>query len=119
MTAADGALAGSALSTRQNAVAAQYGAAAPTGQVLGIQTEGGGAPGSSTPASGVAGETTSGSNPSGTTADTQPARQVSAATASGLPFTGFAAIPLMLLGLLTLAGGVLIRRGTKRSADSS
>lgn len=41
----------------------------------------------------------------------QPARQVAATgDRAGLPFTGLAAIPLMVLGLVALVGGVVLRR---------
>ena len=45
--------------------------------------------------------------------ETQPARQVEASTTSQLPFTGFAAIPVMLGGLALLSGGLLLRRRTR------
>jgi hypothetical protein len=44
---------------------------------------------------------------------TQPARQVEATTASQLPFTGFAAIPVMLGGVALLSGGLWLRRRTR------
>jgi hypothetical protein len=44
----------------------------------------------------------------------QPARQVEAATnTSSLPFTGFAAIPVMLGGIALLTGGLILRRRTR------
>src|SRR3954452_7950347 len=44
---------------------------------------------------------------------TQPERQAAAAaTTSQLPFTGYAAIPVLLGGLLLLTGGLLLRRQT-------
>ena len=44
---------------------------------------------------------------------TQPARQAAAAgTTSQLPFTGFAAIPVLLGGLALLTGGLILRRRT-------
>ena len=44
----------------------------------------------------------------------QPARQVEAATTtSSLPFTGFAAIPVMLGGIVLLTGGLILRRRTR------
>jgi hypothetical protein len=45
----------------------------------------------------------------------QPAQQVEAATnTSSLPFTGFAAIPVMLGGLVLLTGGLILRRRTRQ-----
>jgi hypothetical protein len=56
----------------------------------------------------------SGSAPaSGTQTTTQPTRQVEAATGSQLPFTGFAAIPVMLGGIALLTGGLVLRRRTR------
>jgi hypothetical protein len=45
--------------------------------------------------------------------ETQPTRQVEASTTSQLPFTGFAAIPVMLGGIALLSGGLLLRRRTR------
>jgi hypothetical protein len=45
--------------------------------------------------------------------NTQPTRQEAAATNSQLPFTGFAAIPVILGGLALLSGGLLLRRRTQ------
>jgi hypothetical protein len=44
-----------------------------------------------------------------------PTRQVEAAADTGphLPFTGFAALPVLLLGLALLSGGLIIRRSTR------
>ena len=51
-------------------------------------------------------------NPSGG-GDTQPARQVEAgATNSQLPFTGFAAIPVLIGGIALLSVGLVLRRRT-------
>ena len=45
---------------------------------------------------------------------TQPERQAAAAAeGSELPFTGFAAIPVLLGGLALLTGGLLLRRRTR------
>lgn len=43
----------------------------------------------------------------------QPPRQVEATTSSQLPFTGFAAIPVMLGGIALLTGGLVLRRRTR------
>jgi hypothetical protein len=45
--------------------------------------------------------------------ETQPSRQVSATSGSQLPFTGFAAIPVMLGGIALLTGGLVLRRRTR------
>jgi hypothetical protein len=45
--------------------------------------------------------------------ETQPTRQVAATTTSQLPFTGFAAIPVMLGGIALLTGGLVLRRRTR------
>jgi len=44
---------------------------------------------------------------------TQPTRQVEATTESQLPFTGFAAITVMLGGIALLTGGLVLRRRTR------
>jgi hypothetical protein len=48
---------------------------------------------------------------------TQPTRQVAATTTSQLPFTGFAAIPVMHGGIALLTGGLLLRRRTRGDAE--
>jgi len=55
-----------------------------------------------------------GTNPGGGEGDTQPARQVEAGTDtdSSLPFTGFAAIPVLLGGIALLSAGLVLRRRT-------
>ena len=46
--------------------------------------------------------------------ETQPQRQAAAAAeTSQLPFTGFAAIPVLLGGLALLTGGLILRRRTR------
>lgn len=137
MSSGGAALGVSALSTDLSASAAQYGtpppaaqATPPAGQaVLGAQTGNSAAAGpqdssgvlgataegttaAAGPNAGVAGESTSSSAP---TAIAQPARQVSASQADQLPFTGYAAIPMLLIGLALLGAGVVLRRGTRRS----
>src|SRR3954452_8001161 len=70
----------------------------------GTSPSGGSAPsgGGTSPSGGVAGETS-----------TQPARQVEAGankrSGSSLPFTGFAAIPILFGGLVLLGGGLVLR----------
>jgi hypothetical protein len=81
--------------------------------------------------SGVLGETVTGGNGSGNTspseettpnttsdvADDTTARQQTvengASSPSSLPFTGFAAIPVLLVGLALLGGGFMLRRKTR------
>jgi hypothetical protein len=48
-----------------------------------------------------------------TASNTQPTRQEAAAANTQLPFTGFAAIPVILGGLALLSGGLILRRRTK------
>jgi hypothetical protein len=86
-----------------NASVAQYGTPTPPTKA----DEGGVLPAEETnnaPAGGV--------SPAESTA-TQPTRQVEATTAGQLPFTGFAAIPVMLGGIALLTGGLVIRRRTR------
>ena len=47
--------------------------------------------------------------------ETQPTRQQAAAAQSGdeLPFTGFAAVPILIGGLALLTGGLVLRRRTR------
>jgi hypothetical protein len=52
--------------------------------------------------------------PTPPTTAVQPTRQVEAATTTNsLPFTGFAAIPVMLGGIALLTGGLILRRRTR------
>jgi hypothetical protein len=94
-----------------NAAESQYGAASPTpsggGNVLGEEDQGSG----TKPVSAAKPPSTGRINP------VQPARQVEAGvgnTESGtsLPFTGFAAIPILLGGIVLLTTGLLLRRRT-------
>lgn len=125
----------SALTTTDDASLAQYGPAKTTteetstvplsGETLGgsggraptgggaipTGSGGGGAQSASeegTPSSGTKGATY---NSTPAAAKVQPARQVSAG-ADELPFTGYAAIPLLLLGLALLVCGLVLRRRT-------
>jgi hypothetical protein len=102
-------------SQADNAAQTQYGTPTPTptsttqggGQndVLGEEESGG-------PAAGGGGE----GGPAGEETESQPARQVEAgAQGSGneqLPFTGFAAIPVLLGGVALLTTGLVLRRRT-------
>jgi hypothetical protein len=79
----------------------------PTGDVLPEETSGGGG--------GTGGdETPPTTQPQGEEEDVQPARQVEVATDSELPFTGFAAIPVMLGGIALLSAGLVLRRRASR-----
>jgi hypothetical protein len=131
MSTGGAALGVSALSTDLTASSAQYGtsaAATPsaTGNsgVLGTSNSGGttttptgssgvkgAATSSPTGKSGVAGESTSAATP---TAVAQAPRQLESSQGDQLPFTGYAAIPLLLGGLVLLAIGLVLRRSTRR-----
>jgi hypothetical protein len=109
LSTAGAGLAVSGLSDENNASVAQYGASTPAPE--------------STPGSGgnVLGDEDSGNNvlPESNTSpaggnDVQPARQVEAGatTNSKLPFTGFAAVPVLLGGIALLSAGLVLRRRT-------
>jgi hypothetical protein len=109
LSTAGAGLAVSGLSDETNASVAQYGASTP--------------PPESTPGGGgnVLGDEDSGNNvlPESNTSpaggnDVQPARQVEAGatTNSKLPFTGFAAVPVLLGGIALLSAGLVLRRRT-------
>jgi hypothetical protein len=88
-------LAISGSSSRGDAGVAQYGpTSTPAGNVLGEEESGGG------------GTTTTPSPPS---KETQPARQVEAGSGNTLPFTGYAALPILLGGVALLGGGLVLR----------
>jgi hypothetical protein len=89
-------LAVSGLSSSGNASSAAYPDERPQGDVLGEEESGGGG-GSEQPAE-----------------ETQPARQVEAGGGgSELPFTGFAALPVLLGGVVLLGGGLVLRARTR------
>jgi hypothetical protein len=65
-------------------------------------------------------ESGGGTNPSESGGGTQPSRQVEAGAETGgneLPFTGFAAIPILFGGLVLLGSGLVLRR--RSAADES
>jgi hypothetical protein len=95
-------------SSSHNASVAQYGTATPTPKSPGATPEGG-----VLPATETNNAPTGGSLPATATDTTQPTRQVAATTASQLPFTGFAAIPVMLGGIALLTGGLVLRRRSR------
>lgn len=94
-------------SQNNNAAATQYGSTTPT-----PTPEGGG----KKPGNDVLGEEESGGGTKNNGGPSQPARQVeSGAQGNGggqLPFTGFAAIPILLGGVALLGTGMVLRRRT-------
>jgi hypothetical protein len=114
LSTAGAGLAVSGLAGQDNASVAQYGTPTPTptpprgggGNVLGDEDSGNNV----LPADNTGGGDTS---PGGGSA-VQPARQVEAGanTNSELPFTGFAAVPVLLGGIALLSGGLVLRRRT-------
>lgn len=89
----------------KNAGIAEYSTPTGGGGVLGDQDTGSGAPEENNGGGGTA--------PNESSNDTQPARQVEAgANNSKLPFTGFAAIPVLLGGIALLSAGLVLRRRT-------
>ncbi len=103
-----------ALSTTGDASQAQYGpvqttpqrtdVVAPQSGTLAGTDEG------TTPSS--AGAVKDASDESAPAARAQPARQLQSSDAAELPFTGYAAIPLLLVGLALLVCGLVLRRNT-------
>ena len=110
LSTAGAGLAVSGISGEKDASIAQYaGNETPSGggDVLGDQDAGTNAPAGN---NGGGGE-----SPGGTEGETtQPARQVEAGanTDSSLPFTGFAAVPVLLGGIALLSAGLVLRRRT-------
>ena len=106
LSTAGAGLAVSGLAGQDNASTAQYGTSTPTG--------GGGVLGGEDSGNDVLPEDNTGggdTSPSGSAV--QPARQVEAgATNSSLPFTGFAAVPVLLGGIALLSAGLVLRRRT-------
>jgi hypothetical protein len=104
-------LAVSGISSNTNASVAQYGTPTPTPEstTVAAEEEGGVLPAeesNNAPEGGVAPAEEESES-------TQPTRQVEATTESQLPFTGFAAIPVMLGGIALLTGGLVLRRRTR------
>ena len=95
-----------------NAAETQYGGTDDEGDALGEEGENDAAGGGAGSPSGTVGNTDE--NP------VQPARQVEAGAQGGgsdeLPFTGFAAIPILLGGVALLTTGLVLRR---RTADGN
>jgi len=123
LSTAGAGLAVSGLSGNASSSTAQYPSPTPTGTVNSQSTpNGGGVLGAQDTGSGqnVSPEDTGGggTSPSGgggtsPSNGTQPSRQVEAGaatqTGSSLPFTGFAAIPILFGGLVLLGGGLVLR----------
>lgn len=104
----------SALSTTGDASQAQYGPVQPTPQrtdVVAPQsgTLAGTDEGTTPSSAGAVKDATAESTP---TAQAQPARQLESSDDEQLPFTGYAAVPLLLVGLALLVGGLVLRRST-------
>jgi hypothetical protein len=97
-------LAISGSSSRGDAGVAQYGTPTPTstpaGNVLGEEESGGG---------GTTNTPSTPSTPSTPTNETQPAQQVEAGSGNSLPFTGYAALPILIGGVALLGGGLVLR----------
>jgi hypothetical protein len=109
LSTAGAGLAVSGLAGQDNASTAQYGTSTPTGggDVLGDEDSGNNV----LPEDNNGGGNTS---PEGNGNAVQPARQVEAGanTNSKLPFTGFAAVPVLLGGIALLSAGLVLRRRT-------
>ncbi len=118
MGSAGAALGASALSTDTSASALQYGQGKQDVALAGSGGPSAGGPGAgSTPPAGTK------PGVAGVRSDTPPAaaqapRQLEASSADTLPFTGYAAIPLLLIGLALLTCGLVLRRRTGRESSS-
>lgn len=116
MSTGGAALGVSALSTDLTARAAQYGTTTTQTQQTLVAPPIVTPPAASDVApTGGSGEETTGA-PGGTgpeTAGAQAPRQLAAGEAAELPFTGYLAIPLLLLGLALLAAGLVLRGGVR------
>ena len=114
-------LAVSGLTSQGDAGLAQYGEATPPPPTAAPPAAGAPAPAPS-PQSEVLGEEEESAPAPAAAAKpapaVQPARQVEAAAKSGeLPFTGFAALPILLGGLALLTTGLVLRRRTHERRD--
>jgi hypothetical protein len=105
------------ISSNSNASVAQYGAPTPSptpeGTTVPAEEEGGVLPAEETHNAPPKKPQESGGVSPAEEESTQPTQQVAATTESQLPFTGFAAIPVMLGGIALLTGGLVLRRRTR------
>lgn len=108
--------------TDQSPAQNQYGTPAPVTEVLG-ETETGTTPGDTAPEdtppedTAVPEDTGSAPEVAPQERELQPARQVEVSGDEGtLPFTGFAALPILLGGVALLSAGVLMHRRASRSS---
>ncbi len=95
LVSSSGVAMGSALSTDTNSSSQQYGTA---GNEVLAENQG---------------------SSGGPTAKAQPARQVDAASTDKLPFSGYAGISVLLIGLALLGGGLVLRRSTRRGPTAA
>lgn len=122
MSSGGAALGVSALSTTTDASQAQYGPVTthtdtkPETLVPSGNTLAGTDDTNVTPAAGGTKDATDESTPA---AKAQPARQLESGSGDKLPFTGYAAIPLLLAGLALLVSGLVLRRSTRSGPQLS
>jgi hypothetical protein len=134
MTSSGAALGVSALTTTPSASQAQYGE---DGQVLGVTAEddldsgelddggpilggddeggGGDVAGTTTGGSGDVAGTSAGDSADAPLAAAQASRQLESDGSAQLPFTGYAAVPTLLIGIGLLAMGLILRRNPGRA----
>jgi hypothetical protein len=105
-------LAISGSSPSQTAAQSQYGAPGGSG-VLGETVTGGEGSGGTNPSEESTPDTSTGVADDTTEAARQQTVESGDTSPSSLPFTGFAAIPVLLIGLALLGGGFMLRRKTR------
>jgi hypothetical protein len=141
MTSSGAALGVSALTTTGSAAQGQYGQALAesaegekpgastlggggNGEVAGDSAGGGEVAGDSAGGGEVAGDSAGGGEVAGDSADAplataQASRQLESDGSAKLPFTGYAAVPTLLIGIGLLAMGLILRRNPGRQAAQS